>query len=237
MIAIAVEPDTPEPLEKALGHVFEHRELLHRALTHRSFSNEQGESGNYERLEFLGDSVLGLVTARWLFERLPEAPEGDLAKLKGYLVSAPVLAGYARAIGLGERLRLGVGEDRSGGRDKDSILADAVEALFGAVYLDAGFKAARRVIEPVLRRALEAKKKLTHTDSKTLLQELSQARGWGLPVYEVVEESGPDHRKSFTVECRLKDEVVGQAEGRSKKSAAQSAAAQALAGLGLLDGR
>jgi ribonuclease-3 len=128
-----------------------------------------------------------------------------------------------------------VGEDRSGGRDKDSILADAVEALFGAVYLDAGFKAAQGVIEPVLRRALEAKKKLTHTDSKTLLQELSQARGWGLPAYEVVEETGPDHRKRFTVECRLKDEVVGQAEGRSKKTAAQSAAAQALVGLGLLD--
>ena len=236
MIAVVAESFEPESLEKTLGHEFEHRELLHRALTHRSFSNERGESGNYERLEFLGDSVLGLVTARWLFERLPSAPEGDLAKLKGYLVSAPVLAGYARSIELGEKLRLGVGEDRSGGRDKDSILADAVEALFGAVYLDAGFRAAQRVIEPILKRALEAKKKLTHIDSKTLLQERSQARGWGLPVYEVVEESGPDHRKCFTVECRLKDEVVGCAEGRSKKSAAQSAAAQALVQLGLVEG-
>ena len=215
-------------IEGALGYRFERRELLQRALTHRSFSYEQGEVANYERLEFLGDSVLGLLTARWLFDRFPERSEGELSKLKSYLVSAPVLASYAQAIELGHHIRLGVGEDRSGGRQKSSILADTVEALFGALYLDGGLEVVQPVVEHILTRAMELQAALPRTDAKTQLQELSQAKGWGLPVYDVVAESGPDHRKIFTIQCSIRDLFVVTASGPSKKSAAQRAASMIL---------
>lgn len=215
-------------LEDQLGHVFTDESLPVRALTHSSWSNEQGRDDNYERLEFLGDAVLGLVTSQWLFLRYPDRSEGRLAKLKSYLVSAPVLADYARAVDLGPMLRVGVGEERSGGRKKKSILADVVEALFGAIYLDGGFDAACPLIEQVLERGLEARSRIAPADSKTQLQELLQGDGRGLPTYRLVETSGPDHRKTFHVECVLGDEVLGAAEGRSKKSAEQQAAAQAL---------
>ncbi|MDA8017309.1 MAG: ribonuclease III [Thermoanaerobaculia bacterium] len=215
-------------LEQQLGHAFRDASLPVRALTHSSWANEQDRDDNYERLEFLGDAVLGLVTSQWLFLRYPDRSEGRLAKLKSYLVSAPVLADYARAVELGPMLRLGVGEERSGGRDKRSILADAVEALFGAVYLDGGFDAARSLIEHVLERGLEARGRIAPADSKTHLQELLQGEGRGLPTYRLVETSGPDHSKTFRVECILDGEVLGSAAGRSKKSAEQQAAAQAL---------
>ena len=218
-------------LEDRLDYVFTDEALPVRALTHSSWSNEQGLDDNYERLEFLGDAVLGLVTSQWLFLRHPGRSEGRLAKLKSYLVSAPVLADYARAIELGPMMRLGVGEERSGGRDKKSILADVVEALFGAVYLDGGFDAARPLIERVMERGLEARARIAPADSKTHLQELLQGDGRGLPTYRLVETSGPDHRKMFSVECVLGSEVLGSAEGRSKKSAEQQAAAQALSRL------
>jgi len=224
-------------LEAVLGHTFQDADLLRVALTHRSYSNERGLEDNYERLEFLGDAVLGLITSRWLYRQFPKKPEGELSKLKSYLVSATVLADYAREIGLGARLRLGVGEDRSGGRGKASILCDAVEALIGAVFIDGGLKSARVVVEPILEAALEARTAEDHTDFKTMLQELSQARGWGLPIYSVRGESGPDHRKVFTVECSLEGRVSASAAGRSKKSAAQRAASLALAKLDLLPGR
>lgn len=229
----ATEPAPPsreelQRLEDQLGHVFTDESLPLRALTHSSWSNEKGHDENYERLEFLGDAVLGLVTSQWLFQRYPDRSEGRLAKLKSYLVSAPVLADYARAVDLGSMLRLGVGEERSGGREKRSILADVVEALFGAVYLDGGFDAARPLIERVLERGLEARGRIAPADSKTHLQELLQGEGRGLPTYRLVETSGPDHRKTFQVECILDGEVLGAAEGRSKKSAEQQAAAQAL---------
>lgn len=233
MIALPLVRKPESPVEEALGHAFRRRDLLQRALTHRSYSNERGERQNYERLEFLGDSVLGLITARWLFDRFPDESEGELAKVKSYLVSTPVLAKYADVLELGPQLRLGVGEERSGGRSKKSILADVVEALFGAVYLDGGLEAARKVIEPVLLYGLEVRGKLIHADPKTILQELSQSRGWGLPSYRVVEEAGPDHQKVFTVECWLEGErMMGRAEGKSKKAAAQRAASQALVALG-----
>ncbi len=219
---------TDSELEAVLGYYFEDSDLLRVALTHRSYSNERGLEDNYERLEFLGDAVLGLITSRWLYRRFPAKPEGELSKLKGFLVSATVLSEYAREIDLGGRLRLGVGEDRSGGRGKASILCDAVEALIGAVFLDGGLNAARDVVEPILERALDSRSAEDHTDFKTLLQELTQARGWGLPIYRVCGESGPDHRKTFTVECSLEGRVVAAGEGRSKKSAAQRAAARAL---------
>ncbi len=221
-------------VELSLGYTLKDRDLLRRALTHRSFANERGEQHNYERLEFLGDSVLGLVTAQWLFRRSPGRPEGELAKLKSYLVSAPVLAHFARSIRLGPQLLLGIGEDRSGGREKESILADSLEAIFGAVYLDGGLQTAQLVIEPILEKAIQARARISHRDSKTLLQELSQARGWGLPTYLVASEEGPDHCKVFTIACAIGGNTVASAKGKSKKEAAQRAAAAALSELDLL---
>ncbi len=219
------------PIEDALDYRFKDPTLLRIALTHRSFSNERGEEHNYERLEFLGDAVLGLAASRWLYDRYPEQPEGLLAGRKSFLVSAPVLARYGESIGLGPELLLGVGEARSGGSTKESILADAVEALFGAVYLDAGLEAAFEIIERLLEDALSVRSR--HADAKTRLQELAQANGGALPKYRVVTESGPDHRKRFTVECSVAGEVTGRAEGRSKKAAEQSAAALVLEQLDL----
>lgn len=224
----APDPAALETIETALGYVFSQRELPTLALTHSSHSNERGGGGNYERLEFLGDAVLGLVASQWLYHNFPRKAEGRLAKLKSYLVSARVLSDFARSIGLGAGLRLGVGEERSGGRGKASLLSDSLEALFGAVYLDGGLEAARSVIVPVLERGLEARARSTHTDAKTRLQELTQGRGLGLPTYHHVDESGPDHAKVFSVECRLDEQLISRAEGRSKKAAEQSAARAAL---------
>ena len=226
------------PIEEALGYIFKDPGLLRSALTHRSYSNERGERDNYERLEFLGDAVLGLVASRWLYDRYPAESEGMLAKHKSFLVSAPVLARFGESIGLGQELRLGVGEARSGGHAKTSILADAVEAVFGAVYLDDGPEASGEIIEQfledALEDALEDRSSVSHADPKTRLQEMVQARGWGLPEYRVVTETGPDHRKRFTIECMVEGEVAGTAEGRSKKLAAAAAAARALEQLDLL---
>jgi ribonuclease-3 len=219
-----------ELLEAALCYRFASRELLLRALTHRSYSNERGLDGNYERLEFLGDAVFGLITSRWLYDRLPELPEGELAKLKSHLVSATVLGARAQAIGLGQVLRLGIGEDRSGGRRKVSILADAMEAIFGAAYLDGGIPAARQVIEPIVLAAYETFES-SHSDAKTRLQELAQGSRLGLPDYVLIEASGPDHDKLFTVECRIGGELFGRGEGKSKKTAEQVAARAALSRL------
>ena len=223
------------PIEDALGYRFGDPDLLRVALTHRSYSNERGEKDNYERLEFLGDAVLGMVASRWLYNRYPHEPEGWLAKRKSFLVSAPVLARFGESFHLGPELRLGVGEARSGGSTKASILADAVEAIFGAVYLDGGLGAARAIIERFLADALDERSSVFHTDPKTRLQELVQARGWALPQYRVVSESGPDHRKRFTVECSVEGEVAGSAEGRSKKIAEQAAAIRALERLDLFE--
>lgn len=221
-------PEQIAELERALGYRFRDRVLPVRALTHASWSNEKGVDDNYERLEFLGDAVFGLVASTWLFRRHPDRPEGWLAKEKGYLVSAPVLADTARALGVGPMLRLGVGEERSGGRDKASILADVVEALLGAVYVDAGLEAVRPIAERVLERGVEARSRISAGDSKTRLQEILQGEGRGLPTYRLVQAMGPDHDKRFTVECRLDGETLGRAEGRSKKKAEQAAAAEAL---------
>jgi ribonuclease-3 len=219
----------PTPLEEKLGYRFRRSELIDLALTHRSHAHESDAGGHYERLEFLGDSVLGAVTAEWLYRDFPDLPEGELSKLKGYLVSQPVLARHARAIGLGDLLRLGVGEERSGGRRKDSLLADSLEAVLGAVFLDGGFPAVREIIEPLLETAVAERADPARFDAKTRLQELAQARGWDLPEYRPVAERGPDHDKTFTVECRLAGRVAGGGSGRSKKIAEQAAAAAALA--------
>lgn len=220
------------PFEERLGHRFKRPELLALALTHRSYANEQGLPGNSERLEFLGDSVLGALTAEWLFERHPELPEGELSKAKSVLVSEPSLAEHAAALGLGEALRLGVGEERSGGREKPSLLADALEAVFGALWLDGGLEAARRAVRRFLAGASAAPGSVEDADAKTRLQELVQSRGWERPTYRVVAAEGPDHQKRFEVECLVQDRVAGRGSGRSKKAAEQKAAAAALAELG-----
>jgi len=218
-------------LETRLGYRFADRTLLEAALTHRSFANEAGTPAHYERLEFLGDAVLGLATADWLFHRLAERPEGDLSRLKAMLVSEGALARYAEELALGEHLRLGTGEERSGGRLKASLLADALEALFGAIYLDGGFVAARGAVAGYLEAASAWPEEGKPRDAKTTLQELAQARGWELPLYVVVEERGPDHDKTFAVEVSLRGVLAGQGQGRTKKSAEQAAAAAALARL------
>lgn len=223
-------------LESRFGHSFRDRELLDAALTHRSWANEAGSSSHYERLEFLGDAVLGLVAADWLFEQLPGHAEGELSLRKSMLVSEGALASYAEKLGLGDGLRLGAGEERSGGRAKTSLLADAVEALFGAVYLDGGFDAARAVVRRYLESASEIPLEQQAVDPKTTLQEQVQAQGWSLPVYNVVEESGPEHDKIFTVEVRIRGELAGRGIGRTKKGAEQAAAGGALGYLDALAG-
>lgn len=220
--------DPLERLEEKLGYRFADRELLLRAVTHRSWSVERGEPRSYERLEFLGDAVLGMVTARWLFEEVQE-PEGELSKRKAHLVSAPRLAEYARRIDLGRCLRLGVGEERSGGRRKESLLADALEAVIAAVYLDGGIAPTREVVEPFLEEETRIEEGGPRTrDPKTALQEILQARERPLPEYEVVEEVGPDHAKVFHVEVRVGGDRLASGTGTSKKRAEQAAAAQAL---------
>jgi ribonuclease-3 len=215
-----------------LGYAFDRRELVEEATTHRSYANEQETETQYERLEFLGDAVLGLVASEWLYERFDDLEEGPLSRLRSSLVSESALAFYARNSGLGEVLRLGVGEDRSGGRGKASILADAMEAVIGAVYLDGGLEAARELTVRLLEAGERERERHHHGDSKTVLQELSQARGLELPRYIHVAHEGPDHERLFMVDCWIDGERVGSGIGRSKKQAEQQAAAAALSELG-----
>jgi ribonuclease-3 len=236
MALVADRSELLAGLELRFGHQFRNRELLDDALTHRSWANEAGGVSHYERIEFLGDAVLGLVTADWLFELHAGRAEGELSLRKSMLVSEGALASYAEKIALGEGLRLGAGEERSGGRLKASLLADVLEALFGAVYLDAGFEAARRVVRTYLESASELPLEQRAVDPKTTLQEQVQARGWPLPAYTVVDESGPDHDKVFTVEVRIRGELAGRGIGRTKKGAEQAAAGGALAMLESLPG-
>ncbi len=199
-------------------------ELLDRALMHRSFAYENGGLPTNERLEFLGDSVLGLIVTDTLFRKHPDLPEGNLAKLRAAVVNSRALAGVARGMRLGSYVRLGKGEEGTGGRDKSSILADTLEAVIGAVYLDGGMEAAdplvHRLFDPVIARSARLGAGL---DWKTSLQELTAAEDLGSPEY-VVEESGPDHQKSFRAVARIGGQVWGDGEGRTKKEAEQQAA-------------
>ena len=218
-------------LEAALGTAVE-AGLLERALTHRSYAYENGGLPTNERLEFLGDAVLGLVVTDALYTTHPDLPEGSLAKLRAGVVNTRALADVARGLELGRWLRLGRGEEVTGGRDKNSILADTMEALLGAVYLDRGVGAAtvlvRRLFDPLMHAAAQEGASL---DWKTALQELGAARGLGVPDYQIA-ESGPDHAKSFTAEVHLGGELRGDGAGRSKKEAEQRAAEAAFVALG-----
>jgi ribonuclease-3 len=213
-------------LVDALGGTVE-MPLAERAVTHRSFAYENGGLPTNERLEFLGDSVLGLVVTEELYRRHPDLPEGQLAKLRAAVVNSRALADVARAIGVGQYLRLGRGEEASGGRDKSSILADALEALLGAVYLSQGIEPTRRLILELFDDVLDAAAQLgAGLDWKTSLQELAAGRGIGVPEYHV-SESGPDHAKSFHATAVVGGNPVGEGDGRSKKEAEQRAAEQA----------
>ena len=202
---------------------------LERALTHRSFAYENGGLPTNERMEFLGDAVLGLVVTDALYHAHPDLPEGQLAKLRSAIVNAKALADVGRSLGLGEFLLLGRGEETTGGRDKGSILADTVEAVIGAVYVDRGLVEADRLVhrlfDPVIEQAAGLGAGL---DWKTSLQELTAERGLGVPEYHIDDE-GPDHQKSFTAVVRVGGTPRGTGTGRSKKEAEQEAAANAWA--------
>ena len=222
-------------LEGKLGHVFKDRGLIIRALTHSSHSNETGEKNHHllcnERLEFLGDSVLSLVVSRHLYHHYQNEPEGDLTCMRKDVVCAPALARYARKIGLGACLLLGIGEDRNGGRDNENILADAFEAVLAALYIDtdSSLDAVATFLLPLVEEDLrEYESKGTDRDYKTPLQQFIQQTEGDHLEYVLIHEEGPDHMKIFEVEARLNSNVIGRGKGRSKRKAEQAAAKDAL---------
>jgi ribonuclease-3 len=212
-------------------------DLAVRALTHRSYAYEHGGLPTNERLEFLGDAVLGLVVTDALYRRHPDLPEGQLAKLRAAVVNMRALAGVARGLGLGRHIMLGRGEETSGGRDKSSILADTLEALFGAVYLEHGIDEASRLVHRLIDPLLDSTAQLgAGLDWKTSLQELTSTAALGVPEY-AVEEEGPDHAKMFHAQALVQGAAHGRGSGRSKKEAEQAAAAAAFQRItALLDG-
>lgn len=215
--------DGLERLEQALDHRFVDRSLLNQALVHRSYLAESDTVESFERMEFLGDAVLQLAVTRYLYDTYPELPEGELAKIRAAVVNERVLAGIARHLGLGRVLRLGHGEELTGGRDKSSILSDAMESVLGAVYLDAGFsKASTVVLNNWTAVITERAKAPGRMDYKTRLQELLAQRGQ-IPRYDV-SDSGPEHAKAFTATVSIDDVIVGTGSGTSKKQAEQKAA-------------
>lgn len=224
-------------LEKALGYRYHDQSLLRMALSHSSYANEtfQDPLHSYERLEFLGDSILGFVTADYLYRTFPKKQEGELTRIRSELVCEKSLAAVAERLSLGEYLLLGNGEDQSGGRRRASILCDVMESLIAAAYLDGGFAAARGIIfRLILPHLVEAER--TH-DYKTELQELVQRKREQQLSYELISESGPDHCKEFQVQVLLNGSPVGRGAGTSKKRAEQAAAAQALHSLYALFGQ
>lgn len=220
-----------EKLQTLIGYHFSDAALLAEALTHRSYANEQRtRCADNERLEFLGDAILGLVIAEALFSGDPQRPEGELSRLRAELVNAGTLAQLARQIDLGASLYLGRGEVKAGGSDKENILADAFEALLGAIYLEGGIVAARPVILRLFAQAIVAKvKQQVNSDHKSQLQEYLQALQQTPPEYVLIETEGPEHDRTFVVEARTPGQLLGVGKGRSKKEAEQAAAGAALA--------
>lgn len=218
-----------EKLEQLLDYHFTKQGLALRALTHPSFDHEQAGEGNYQRLEFLGDAVLGMVLAETLYFRFPSASEGDLSRFRSQMADQETLASVAREYGFGQFIRLGRGEEQSIGRDKDSILADILESLIAAVYLDGGLDPAHKLVMRLFKDLLNTPESvLKINDAKSELQELLSARRLPPPCYRLVEESGPPHCRLYRFQVLIADEVVGEGTGRSKKSAQQTAASQAL---------
>ncbi|HAM35889.1 MAG TPA: ribonuclease III [Elusimicrobia bacterium] len=211
-------------LEDVIGYRFRDSELLKEALSHKSYASESRTAVYNERLEFLGDSILAAVVAHELYTLHPDHNEGDLSKKKAQIVSRPSLAHWAAQIDLGSYLRLGVGEESSGGRSRQSLLANAFEALVGAIYLDGGYGGAADFI----RRCLGRHEPLTETDYKSLLQEVLQKKHKAPPTYEMVNSQGPDHDKTFAVQVHFGKRILGHGEGKTKKEAEQAAAKDAL---------
>ena len=212
-------------LETAIGYQFRNIQLLQNALTHSSYANERWHNSllSNERLEFLGDSVLGMLVAEYLYHNFPDRPEGELTRMRADMVCEKTLAAAANRIGIGEHLLLGHGEDRLGGRNRESILADAMESVIAASFLDGGIEAALKIVQQFILVEVPVTK-MHNTDYKTALQELVQQKKNQVLTYALVGQSGPDHDKQFDVEVSLNGTVVGQGSGRSKKRAEQDAA-------------
>ena len=225
--------DPLRELEERLGHHFSDPDLLRTALTHSSYANEKRASGEIcnERLEFLGDSVLGVTVAEHLYLRYGSMPEGRMTRLRSELVCEQSLYRVARKLRLGECMRLGRGEEHNGGRERPSILADAVEAVIAALYLDGGMETASGFIHRELLSDLGAAEPTFWSDCKTALQELVQRRSGQTLTYELIGEQGPDHDKTFSVRVLLNGESIGEGAGRTKKEAEQAAAGNALEAL------
>lgn len=223
-------------LEQKIGYSFRDRKKLTLALTHSSYANEHKAHGVIcnERLEFMGDAVLGFISAEFLYAKYPSKPEGELSKLRSSLVCESALDVYAKSIGLGSYLLLGHGEDLAGGRNRPSILSDAFEALIAAIYMDGGMERAKEFVLPYLTEATEsdAKTHALNRDYKTALQEIAQKNPGEIISYAVVSESGPDHNKTFEVSVYLNSNLLASGNGRSKKEAEQDAAKKALALMG-----
>jgi len=220
-------------LEQKIGYEYQNLRWLDTALTHSSYANEKGPGNKYnERLEFLGDSVLGFITADWFFEHYKDVPEGKLTKMRASAVCEDACWNFARDLDLGKYLLLGKGELKSGGRERVSILADAFEAVIASLYLDGGLEPARRFVLGFLTTAME-KHEIRFKDYKTKLQEIIQKNPEEKLTYVLAGESGPDHDKRFTVEVHLNSNVIGQGTGRSKKQAEQAAAQEALKLMGI----
>lgn len=217
-----------DELEKKIDYTFLNKNLLKQALTHSSYANEQKirKNGDYERLEFLGDAVLEMISSEFLFKENPEMPEGKLTKLRSSLVCEPALAQCAKEIDLGSYMLLGKGEEATGGRFRESITSDVMEALIGALYLDGGYEVARNFIYKNILSDIE--NRILFYDSKTVLQEIIQTKPNQKLVYELIDEIGPDHNKKFVVEAILNGEKVGFGEGKTKKAAEQKAAYEAI---------
>ncbi len=222
-----------DTLERAIGYTFTDKAILKEALTHSSYAHElrarKIECECNERLEFLGDSVLSLVTSEYLFKKYGQLPEGDLTHIRAALVQSHSLAEYARRLDLGEYLFLGNGEEKN--RNRKSILEDAFEALLAAMYLDGGedgLCAVRRFLVPIIQDTIDHGESMLHTDAKTELQQLTQISDGATPTYVITGEKGPDHAKTFEVEVRLNSNVIGHGTGHSKREAEQNAAREAL---------
>ena len=217
-----------DELQSKIGYSFNNCDLLKQALTHSSFANEQkiNKLKNYERLEFLGDAVLELVSSEFLFKENPQMPEGQLTKLRASMVCEPALAYCAKDIDLGSYMLLGKGEETTGGRYRSSITSDVMEAIIGAIFLDGGIEEAKKYIYRFILSDLE--NKILFLDSKTILQEEIQKKKDAQLRYELVSENGPDNNKEFAVEAYLNDVLIGSGSGRTKKAAEQQAAYEAL---------
>lgn len=216
-------------LENNLGYTFKNPDLLLNALTHSSYANEarNGQTSN-ERLEFLGDSVLSIVVSDYIYKNFSNLPEGELTKLRASLVCEKSLCAFSRELDLGKYLKLGKGEDKGGGRERDSILADAFEAVLAAMYLDGGMEVARKHVMNFVLRELKNTDDEVFKDYKTALQEIIQRNPEESVTYILTGEKGPDHDKTFEVEVHLNSNVIGKGKGKSKKQAEQMAAKQAL---------